>query len=272
MTAVSAALQVLRERAPDARPRIALLLGSGWGGLTQRLGDARCIPYAQLPGFAPAGVAGHAGELWLGRLGGAEVAVLGGRRHAYENGHADGMKGALQTLRALGCEVLLQTNAAGSLHAALPPGSLMLVSDHLNLVQRSPLVGEGGSARFVDMSAAYDPALRALAQRVAAALGRKLHDGVYAWMLGPQFETPAEIRMLRTLGADAVGMSTVPETILARWLGMRVLAFSLITNLAAGLSDAALSHAHTLAQAEAAAADAGALLAAVVQAIAEASA
>ncbi|HMO48190.1 MAG TPA: purine-nucleoside phosphorylase [Rubrivivax sp.] len=269
MTAASAALQLLRERAPGARPRIALLLGSGWGGLTQRLSDARRIPYAELPGFAPAGVAGHAGELWLGRLGGAEVAVLSGRRHAYEQERADGMKAALQTLRALGCELLLQTNAAGSLQAAMPPGSLMLVSDHLNLVQRSPLVGEGGSARFVDMAQAYDPALRTLARQAAAEAGLRLHEGIYAWMLGPQFETPAEIRMLRTLGADAVGMSTVPETIAARWLGMRVLAFSLITNLAAGLSDATLSHAHTLAQAEAAAADAAALLVAVVQVIAK---
>jgi purine-nucleoside phosphorylase len=269
---VSAALQRIRELAPRARPRIAVLLGSGWGGLTRRLDAADCVPYAELPGFPGAGVAGHAGELWLGRLGGAEVAVLSGRRHAYEQGRADGMKPALQTLRALGCELLLQTNAAGSLHAAMPPGSLMLLADHLNLVQHSPLVGEGGGARFVDLVDAYDPELRTLARRAAADAGVALHEGVYAWVLGPQFETPAEIRMLRTLGADAVGMSTVPETILARWLGMRVLAFSLITNLAAGLSDAALSHAHTLARAEAAGAQASALLAAVVRAIATESA
>ena len=266
---MSAALQHIRERAPGARPRIALLLGSGWGGVSGQLHDATCLPYAELPGFPGAGVAGHAGELWLGRLGGAEVAVLSGRRHAYEQGQADGMKIPLQTLRALGCEQLLQTNAAGSLDPSLPPGSLMLVSDHLNLPQRSPLVAEGGSARFVDMVNAYDPALRALAQRAAADAGMPLREGVYAWMLGPQFETPAEIRMLRLLGADAVGMSTVPETILARWLGLRVLAFSLITNLAAGLSDTTLSHAHTLAQAAAAGERASALLAAVVRAMAE---
>ena len=195
------------------------------------------MPYADLPGFPGASVAGHAGELcWAGWA--AEVAVLSGRRHAYEHGQADGMKAALQTVHALGCGLLLQTNAAGSLDPALPPGSLMLVADHLNLVQRSPLVGEGGSERFVDMANAYDPALRALARRAAADAGVPLHEGVYAWVMGPQFETPAEIRMLRTLGADAVGMSTVPETVVARWLGLRVLAFSLITNLAAGLSDA----------------------------------
>ena len=265
---MSAALRTIRERAPQAAPRVAVLLGSGWGGLTSRLDGAVRLPYAALDGFPPPGVAGHAGELWLGRLSGAEVAVLSGRRHAYEQGRADGMKAALQTLRALGCETLLQTNAAGSLQAAMPAGSLMLVADHLNLVQCSPLVGEGGSTRFVDMVDAYDPNLRRLARRAAAAVDMVLHEGVYAWVLGPQFETPAEIRLLRTLGADAVGMSTVPETILARWLGMRVLAISLITNLAAGLSDATLSHAHTLAQAEAAGAEASALLAAVVRTIA----
>lgn len=263
-----AALRV-RALAPAMRPRIAVLLGSGWGGLTQQLSNAQRLPYAELPGFPGAGVAGHAGELWLGRLGGCEVLMLSGRRHAYEDGRVDGMKGALHTLRALGVELLVQTNAAGSLDAAMPTGSLMLISDHLNLPQCSPLVGEGGSERFVDMVNAYDLALREAARATAARRGMTLHEGVYAWMLGPQFETPAEIRMLRTLGARAVGMSTVPETILARWLGLRVLALSLVTNLAAGLSDEKLSHAHTLAQAEGASANATVLLMAVVQALGE---
>ncbi len=267
---MKAALQSIRARVPQARPRIAVLLGSGWGGFSARVEAPVRIRCADLPGFAPAGVAGHAGELWLGRVGPVEVAVLAGRRHAYEGGEADGMKAALAVLRELGCGALVQTNAAGSLRADMPPGGLMLVADHLNLPQRSPLVGETGDARFVDMADAYDPGLRALAHRAAADAGVTLHEGVYAWALGPQFETPAEIRMLRTLGADAVGMSTVPETIAARWLGLRVLALSLVTNWAAGLSDERLSHAHTLAQAEAAAAGAGALLAAVVRAIAAA--
>lgn len=267
---MKAALQAIRARAPQARPRIAVLLGSGWGGFSARVEAPVRFRYADLPGFAPAGVAGHVGELWLGRVGPAEVAVLAGRRHAYEGGEADGMKTALAALHALGCGALVQTNAAGSLRADMPPGSLMLAADHLNLPQRSPLVGESGDARFVAMADAYDPGLRALAHRAAADAGVTLHEGVYAWALGPQFETPAEIRMLRTLGADAVGMSTVPETIAARWLGLRVLAISLITNFAAGLSHERLSHAHTLAQAEAAAAGAGALLAAVVRAIAAA--
>ena len=262
------ALQTIHERAPGAKPRIAVLLGSGWGGFTQRLQAPVRVPYAELEGFPGAGVAGHAGELWLGRLGGAELAVLSGRKHAYETGRADGMKAALVTLQALGCNMLVQTNAAGSLHFGMPPGSLMLVADHLNIAQRSPLVGEEGDARFVGMVDAYDPQLRAAAKAAAPAASVTLHEGVYAWVLGPQFETPAEIHMLRTLGADAVGMSTVPETIIARRLGMRVLALSLITNLAAGMSDEHLSHAHTLAQAQAASDVAGRLLEAVVAALA----
>jgi purine-nucleoside phosphorylase len=223
--------------------------------------------HAAADGFPSAGVAGHAGELWLGRLGTREVAVLSGRRHTYEDGQAGGMKAALRTLRALGVEVLVQTNAAGSLEPVAAPGSLVLISDHLNLAMRSPLVGEGGSERFVDMVNAYDPALRRCAREVAVRRGIRLYEGVFAWVLGPQFETPAEIRMLKVLGADLVGMSTVPETIIARHAGMRVLAISLITNMAAGLSDEALSHAHTLAQAEAAGAAAGALLGEIVMAL-----
>ena len=257
----------IRSISPRARPRIALVLGSGWAGATQHVANAQRIAYADLPGFSQAGVAGHSGELWLGQIGPHEVAVMSGRQHAYETGAVDGMKLPLRCLRALGCEVLVQTNAAGSADAALRPGSLMLVSDHLNLPQRSPLVGETGSDRFVGMGNAYDAALRAGALAVARTLGMALHEGVYAWFLGPQFETPAEIRMAQRLGAQAVGMSTVPETIIARHAGMRVLAISLITNMAAGLSDEALSHAHTLAQAEAAGASAGALLAGIIGAM-----
>lgn len=244
------ALDTLRQRAPGRRPRVALVLGSGWGGLTQHLRDPQCVPYAELAGFPAATVAGHSGQLWLGHLGAHEVAVMSGRQHGYETGAVDGMATPLHVLHAWGCEVLVLTNAAGSLHTDLPAYSLMLLSDHLNLPQRSPLVGTTGNARFVNMQDAYDPALRALAHEVAGAHAVALHDGVYAWALGPQFETPAEVRLFRQMGADAVGMSTVPETILARHLGMRVLAVSLITNLGAGLSAEPLSHAHTLAQAQ----------------------
>lgn len=177
------------------------------------------------------------------------------------------MKGAIAALAAAGVEVLVQTNAAGSLDETIRPGQLMLVSDHLNLVQRSPLVGETGAARFVDLRDAYDPALRAQAREAARRAGIALHEGVYAWVLGPQFETPAEIRMLQRLGAQAVGMSTVPETILARHRGLRVLAFSLLTNMGCGLQAEALSHAHTLGVAGAAAPRAVALLEAVITAL-----
>ena len=261
------ALQHLRNRAPAARPRVAVVLGSGWGGLTRHVEAAIRIPYADLPGFPQATVAGHAGELWLGRIGDVEVAVMSGRKHAYESGAVDGMQLPLRCLHAMGCEVLVQTNAAGSLHPDWGPGSLMLVADHINLPQRSPLVGATGSERFVGMVDAYDSVLRLAARQVALRRSVHLHEGVYLWCLGPQFETPAEIRAFRVLGADAVGMSTVPETLIARHAGMRVLALSLITNLAAGLSDEPLSHALTLSAAQAASEQASGLLADILRAL-----
>jgi purine-nucleoside phosphorylase len=260
---------VLRQRLGALQPRVAVVLGSGWGPFAQQLAEAVEVPYADLPAFpvlaSGAGVAGHAGVVRAGHIGSTPVLVLAGRKHSYETGDAAGMKGAIRTLAALGVRVLVQTNAAGSMQASMPPGALMLITDHLNMVQRSPLVGETGNTRFVDMSAAYCPKLAAQARTAASAAGTPLHEGVYAWVLGPQFETPAEIRMLRTLGAQAVGMSTVPETILARHAGLRVLALSLITNMAAGLSAEVLSHGHTLATAQAASQQAVAMLAAVVQ-------
>lgn len=261
------AIDTLRQRAPHLQPRIAVVLGSGWGAFTDHLIDALQIPYTELAGFPQPGVAGHGGSLWLGQLGAQTVAVLSGRQHGYESGAVDGMTVPLQVLKNLGCHTLVQTNAAGSLRPDIPPQSLMLLSDHLNLPQRSPLVGVGGSERFVNMVDAYDPALRAHAHHVAGAQGATLFEGVYAWAFGPQFETPAEIRMLRLLGADAVGMSTVPETILARHLGLRVLALSFITNLGAGMSPEKLSHAHTLHQAQLGSLAASRLLADVVASI-----
>ena len=232
------------------RPRVAVVLGSGWQGLAQAIEQPVEIDYAELPAFPELGVAGHAGRLVIGRIAAVEVAVLAGRKHTYENGDADAMKGAIRSLAAAGIRTLLLTNAAGSLDAGMQPGSLMLVEDHLNIAQRTPLHGDMGAERFVDLRDAYDPALRATALRVAQNSGCLLHRGVYAWMIGPQFETPAEIRMLQRLGAQAVGMSTVPETILARHAGLRVLALSLLTNMGCGMENEALSHAHTLAVAE----------------------
>jgi purine-nucleoside phosphorylase len=261
---MTTALDVLRQRLPQARPRIAIVLGSGWGDVAQRVQDATRISYRDLPGFPLPSVQGHASDLIYGRMGEHEVVVLTGRKHTYETGEPDGMKLPIRTLRDWGCEVLVQTNAAGSLQAAMPPGSLMALSDHINFSQRSPLIGESGSERFVSMVNAYDEGLREQALAVAAARGDTLHTGVYVWFVGPQFETPAEIRMFARVGADAVGMSTVPETIIARHAGMRVLALSLLTNMAAGMSAEVLSHAHTLSQAAAASDRAAGLLCDVV--------
>ena len=263
---VQTSVATLRHRLGPA-PAIAVLLGSGWGPFADQVQRAGDVPYAELPAFPTLAVGGHQGLLRCGEVGSRRVAVLAGRKHAYETGNADGMLGAIRSLAAWGVKLLLQTNAAGSMDAAVRPGELMLISDHLNVVQRSPLIGEPGDGRFCDMSAAYDPALRAQAKAAAAAMGTALHDGVYAWVLGPQFETPAEIRMLRAFGARAVGMSTAPETIIARHAGLKVLALSMMTNMAAGMENETLSHAHTLATAHGASARAVATLAAVVQAL-----
>ena len=256
-----------RIRASGREPRIAVLLGSGWQPFVERVQSPLVLPYAHLPAFPVLGVEGHAGSLVLGRIAGHEVAVLAGRKHTYENGDASVMKGTIATLATCGVTMLVQTNAAGSLEPSMRPGALMLISDHLNLVQRSPLIGESGSRRFVDLRDAYDPGLRRQAHDAAAGADITLHEGVYAWILGPQFETPAEIRMLQQLGAQAVGMSTVPETILARRHGLRVLALSMITNMGCGIEDEALSHANTLAVAQAAQASAAPLLEAIVGAL-----
>ena len=265
--AISASHNHLRQRLGTRAPRTAILLGSGWGAVAAQVDDAVDVPYAELPAFPPLGVGGHAGLLRAGRIGARELIVLAGRQHAYETGDAGGMKGAIRTLAALGVTTLVQTNAAGSCDEAMRPGALMLISDHLNLPQRSPLIGEPGDDRFVDLGDAYSAALRAVARRAAQGAGITLHEGVYAWFLGPHFETPAEIRMARLLGAQAVGMSTVPETILARHAGLQVLAFSLVTNMAAGMDEQPLSHAHTLAAARAGEAQAVALMQAVLQSL-----
>lgn len=240
-----------RIRATGRTPALAVVLGSGWDGIADAVQNAIDIPYAELPAFPALSVAGHAGTLRLGAIGGREIALLRGRKHAYENGDAAGMKGAIRTLAAIGCSTVLLTNAAGSLDTTMRPGSLMLINDHLNVVQRTPLHNEPGNERFVNMADAYDPALRAQAKAAAAAAGISLHEGVYAWVLGPQFETPAEIRMLQRLAAQAVGMSTVPETILARHAGLKVLGISMLTNMGCGMEAEVLSHAHTLHTADA---------------------
>ncbi len=240
------AVDAIRARAGLEPFALGVVLGSGLGGLAARVEDAMRIPYADLPGFPASGVSGHAGALVAGWLGGARVALLAGRAHYYEQGDAGAMRAPIEALARLDVEALLLSNAAGSTRPAMGPGALMALSDHINWSGRNPLIGEAGDARFVDMSAAYDPALRARLRACDAAM----HEGVYAWFSGPSFETPAEIRAAAAMGADAVGMSTVPETILARYFGLSVAAVSVITNFAAGLGSAALSHAQTKAEAD----------------------
>lgn len=234
----------IRAIAGDAPVELGLVLGSGLSHLAEAV-EGQAIPYADLPGFPVPSVSGHAPKLVVGNLFGTRVALFGAREHYYEHGRPDAMRLPLETLRALGAERLLLTNAAGSMRPDIPPGDLMLIRDHINFSGLNPLIGEPTDARFLPMMDAYDPAMRADLVAAAEAQGIALADGVYAWYSGPSFETPAEIQAIRTLGADAVGMSTVPEVILARFLGLRVAAISTITNMAAGLSDEAISHEHT---------------------------
>lgn len=241
-------VRFIQDRAGGEAVRFGLILGSGLGHLADAV-EGMAIDYAQLPGFPHAGVSGHTPRLAIGTLGGVRVAVFGGRAHYYETGRADAMRLPLEVLGKLGAEALVVTNAAGSLRPEMPTGSLMCLSDHINFSGLNPLIGEPTDARFVPMTAAYDPGLRAALHAAADAEDVALHDGVYAWYSGPSFETPAEIRAIGTLGGDAVGMSTVPEVILARFFGLRTAAISTITNMAAGMSDEAISHDHTKAMA-----------------------
>ncbi len=229
----------------DIKPATAIVLGSGLGGFVETTEDAVTIPYGELGGFPPAGVSGHAGALVLGRIAGCPVAILSGRAHYYESGRADVMRSALETVAALGADTVILTNSAGSLRQEMPPGSIMMIDDHIAFSGPNPLIGEPDESRFVGMTEAYDVGLRSRAAAAAAAEGIECPGGVYIWFSGPSFETPAEIRAARALGADAVGMSTVPETILARFLGLKVLGFSAITNYAAGMTGTELSHDET---------------------------
>lgn len=241
-------IETIRARAGTRPVEVGLVLGSGLGHLTGAV-DGVAIPYSALPGFPHAGVSGHNAELVIGDLEGVRVAVFGGRAHYYEKGQADAMRLPIGTLRALGAEQLILTNAAGSFRPDIPPGDLMLIADHINFSGRNPLIGEPSDRRFVNMTGAYDATMREALIHAAQANRIDLKEGVYAWYSGPSFETPAEIRALKILGADAVGMSTVPEVILARFMGLKVAAISTITNMAAGMSTEVLSHEHTKAMA-----------------------
>jgi xanthosine phosphorylase len=249
------------------QPRVGIVLGSGLGAVADAVEDAVTVGYEQLPGFPRPTVHGHAGRAVLGHLDDVPVCVLMGRAHLYEGGDPAPRSTPIRALRAAGAEILVLTNAAGSLHPEVGPGRLMAISDHINLTGHNPLIGPNDDAlgpRFPSLRDAYDPALRAMLHTAAGELDIDLAEGVYLAVSGPSFETPAEIRAFRTLGADAVGMSTVHETILARHAGMRVAAISAISNLAEGMSDVPLSHEQTLADAQRAAGDLARLLAAFV--------
>ena len=235
----------LAKRLGTRAPRTAIILGSSLGSIADAVKDPLVIPYAELTGFPVPKISGHAGQLVVGRLGGKEVAVLQGRTHPYESGNAAVMRPAIEMLKGAGIETLILTNAAGSLKKTMRPGSIMLITDHINNSGMNPLIGQHGDENFVPMTNAYDPALRKKLLAAAKAEKIALKQGVYVWYSGPSFETPAEIRMFQKLGGNAVGMSTAPETILARRFGLKVAGLSVITNLAAGIEGASPSHEET---------------------------
>ncbi|MDB5793049.1 MAG: purine-nucleoside phosphorylase [Massilia sp.] len=252
------AADIIRARKPGFEPRVAMILGSGLGVLAEQMTDAVSISYSELPGFPISTVHGHAGELVLGTLAGVPVACMKGRGHFYEGYGANVMTSAVRTFKLLGCEMLLVTNAAGSLRAEVDAGSVVVLTDHINLLPGSPMAGPNDDRfgpRFFSMANAYDAELRALVKATAAEKNITVAEGVYLAAPGPNFETAAEIRAFRTLGADVVGMSVVPEVISARHCGLKVVGISAITNLAEGLSPFALSHEQTLKYAAIAAKD-----------------
>ena len=242
------AVRAIQARSP-LRPAVGLVLGSGLGGFAQRLDKATVISYGEIPHFPTATAIGHKGELVLGLSEGVPVAVMAGRVHLYEGYRPDQVVFPVRVLARLGVKVLILTNAAGSVNVNYKPGELMVINDHINLMAVNPLMGpndEQLGPRFFDMSEAYDPALREIAEKACGKAGVTVRHGVYVAVAGPSYETPAEIRAFRTLGADAVGMSTVPEVIAVRHMGLRVLAISCITNLAAGVSKKKLDHREVL--------------------------
>jgi purine-nucleoside phosphorylase len=264
---VLAAAAAIRERLEARRPRIAVVLGSGLGDLTRQLEEPVSIPYPEIPGFPDTTVVGHGGVLVVGRFAGKDVLAQSGRFHLYEGHDAATAALPVRAFGALGVDTLLLTNAAGGIRRTFSSGTVMLIADHINLTFRNPLIGPAlpGEERFPDMSRPYDDALRDLARRVAAERRIALQEGVYVQVLGPSYETPAEIRMLDRLGADAVGMSTAVEVIAARARGIRCLGFSVVTNPAAGISAKRLDHAEVIEAANRVRDQVGALVEGVIQ-------
>ena len=239
------ALKTIQKIAGTEPIAAALVLGSGLSALGDDLSDKVTIPYSELKGFPGGGVSGHGRDLLIGTMGGKRIAILTGREHYYEHGNAAAMRPALETMADLGASTLLLTNSAGSLDERFRPGDLMLISDHINYAGMNPLIGEPTDRRFTNMVDCYAPDLRGKAMGLAQKLDIRLNEGIYLWYSGPSFETVAEIQMAIRLGANAVGMSTAPEVILGRFLGLKVWACSSITNMGAGLSNENISHEHT---------------------------
>lgn len=266
---VSAAIEVLRDRIGAEAPAVAVVLGSGLGALADEVEDAVRIPYGDVPGFPATTVVGHLGEFVVGGLEGRRVVLQAGRFHLYEGHSPQLVVRPVRLLAELGVATLVVTNAAGGIRPTFRPPLLMMIADHVNLMWRNPLVGPVGEGeqRFPDMSNPYDADLRAKTRRVAVERGVRLEEGVYAGVLGPNYETPSEIRMLARVGADAVGMSTVPEVITAAARGMRCLGISTITNLAAGISPTKLDHDEVLAAGASAARSLADLVRGVVKAL-----
>lgn len=246
-------MSLLAQRLGTMRPDTAIILGSSLGPVAAAVSNRLEIPYGELPGFPVPRVSGHAGMLVAGSLGGRDVAVLMGRAHPYESGRADAMEPVIVALKEAGISRLILTNAAGSLTPTLRPGAIMLIDDHINLSGLNPLLGRTGDENFVPLTEAYDEIMRRGFIKAAVKAHVDLERGVYVWLSGPSFETPAEIRMLQIIGGTAVGMSTVPETILARRHGLKVAGLSVITNLAAGIEGATPSHEETKREGEKAA-------------------
>jgi purine-nucleoside phosphorylase len=245
---MQSAIDVIRARTP-AQPKIAVVLGSGLGAFADVLTDGNAIPYSDLPGWPRSTAIGHAGQLVLGKLGDLDVAVMSGRSHFYEGYSPAQVVFGVRVLGRLGVRTIVFTNAAGGIHLSYRQGGLVLISDHINLQGFNPLVGPNDDTlgpRFPDMSDAYSAQLRTIAKATAEELRIPLSEGVYAAMSGPSYETPAEIRFLRTIGADLVGMSTVPEVIVANHMGMRCLAISCVTNMAAGILPQKINHEEVL--------------------------
>ena len=245
----------LKSQLQGRAPKTAIILGSALGDVVEIVKDPLVIPYTELPGFPVPKISGHAGKLYVGTVGRQEVAVLAGRAHPYESGNAAVMRPVLDQLKEAGIETLILTNAAGSLKMSIGPGSIMLITDHINYSGMNPLIGQHGDENFVPMTNAYDPGLRKRFLAAAKAERIALKQGVYVWFSGPSFETPAEIRMAQVIGGSAVGMSTAPETIMARRLGLTVAGLSVVTNLGAGIKGANPSHEETKREGQKAAAN-----------------